>query len=417
MGAVITCLGMLRPCLVVALAVGVVPLPACYQAGSAAPCAVTCDVTSTCPAGQSCNVDGLCSNGGASCSGGAIHRLSLGVSGPGVVQVDGNATCDARGGDRTCVFDVADGALVELIAQPAAGNPVLAWTAPCGGTLPGCTLTVGADTMVGVAFGPAGNRVVNLTLTGGEQGSAIVESDPSGLACPPACVSSFPPTRPIVLRPQLTNDQRWREEPASWNGCTPNGDGTCTVGPGDAGQVAYKFVRTPQLALVVAISNDPTVAYTISRGAPLPWDCTQASLCVDHFDAGTRTTFTVGAGQQVRLDRWSCAGVVCMTDGDRVTIELGTEDATVTAELTRMVDVRVVTGPSSMVAGPVELTLPSNMTRTAFFPAGSSVMIEGNTLANIAPPTACMGWAQAPNDTEFQCTTMPLLTSVVLTLP
>ncbi len=417
MGAVITCLGMLRPCLVVALAVGVVPLPACYQAGSAAPCAVTCDVTSTCPAGQSCNVDGLCSNGGASCSGGAIHRLSLGVSGPGVVQVDGNATCDARGGDRTCVFDVADGAIVELIAQPAAGNTVLAWTAPCGGTLPGCTLTVGADTMVGVAFGPTGNRVVNVTLTGGELGSAMIRSDPVGLDCPPTCVSSYPPTRPIVLRPQLIGDLRWREEPASWNGCTPNGDGTCTVGPGDAGQVAYKFVRTPQLALAVVLSNDPTAAYTIDRGAPRPLACTQASLCVDHFDAGTRTTFTVVAGQQVRLDRWSCAGVVCMTDGDRVTIELGTEDATVTAELTRVVDVQVVTGPSSQVSAPAELGLIENQSRTAAFPAGMTLTIVGTTMLGIAPPTGCMMWTQTPGEPSFECTLAPLTTPIMVSLP
>ncbi|MCA9555163.1 MAG: hypothetical protein KC933_34345, partial [Myxococcales bacterium] len=187
------------------------------------------------------------------------------VTGPGI-------SC---GNDCSEVY--ANGTVVNLTAQPAAGYAVATWLGCSSSNATTCSVSMNNARTVAVAFGP----ILDVTVTG--QGT--VNSSPGGISCQSGgagtCTAAF--TQDVVLT--AIPDPNW--DLLGWSGCTPvaGNPNQCSVAMNQARSVTTQFGRRLQ----VTVSGSGTVTGT---GINCGTDCTEV------YAAGASITLTAtGQGQ------------------------------------------------------------------------------------------------------------------------
>jgi hypothetical protein len=124
--------------------------------------------------------------------------LSLSVGGPGTVYSEPEGiACGAIGGRCSATFEA--GSTVILSPVPNGGATLRAWGSPCAGTRSGCRFRITKATDLQAAFQRSnladGPSRLTIRLRGRR-----VESEPSGIACPPTCRAEFAPGTLVTLR-------------------------------------------------------------------------------------------------------------------------------------------------------------------------------------------------------------------------
>jgi hypothetical protein len=142
-----------------------------------------------------------------------------------------------------CAGSYPPGAIVTLIARPAAGMLFAGWSGGgCGGTAT-CTVTGNGALAVTATFAPPlaaapGAPTEKYTLTVTRSGSGAVTSAPEGIGCGSECVQIYPAGTTITLKP--SEKSGWVFE--RWSGAC-SGTGSCTVTLDRDRAVQATFVR------------------------------------------------------------------------------------------------------------------------------------------------------------------------------
>jgi hypothetical protein len=119
---------------------------------------------------------------------GARYTLSVNKSGAGagtVTSIPASINCGS-----TCTSTpFPSTTLVTLTATASAGSAFTGWSGACTGTA-GCTVTM-SQTRNAIATFASDPTAHTLTVSLGGSSGGSVSSNPSGIACPPACTASF----------------------------------------------------------------------------------------------------------------------------------------------------------------------------------------------------------------------------------
>ena len=189
--------------------------------------------------------------------------VSISGSGSGVVRVfDSSCT-------TTCTQEVASGAVIDLVALPAAGSLLANWGGACTGAAAICTIVIAGPTTVEAVLalrdGPEPR-----SLTVERVGEGVVTSDPPGISCGRACTNAFSDGRSVTLDADPAPGFRF----TGWAGdCT---ESPCRVSMSGDRRVRAEFRRTYALRV---ISGGRIVSF------PRGIDC--GAFCSHRFLAGS----------------------------------------------------------------------------------------------------------------------------------
>jgi hypothetical protein len=121
----------------------------------------------------------------------------------------------------TCQVMLDEGAVVSLIATPAAGSVFTGWGGACAGT-GGCTVNMNAAMSVSATFVPA---TLKYTLTVAKTGSGTVASKPKGISCGRQCAYPFAVGTTVTLTAKPAKKHQF----LGWSGACNGTALTCTV--------------------------------------------------------------------------------------------------------------------------------------------------------------------------------------------
>jgi hypothetical protein len=157
------------------------------------------------------------------------------------VTVAGSGTVTSSPPGIACGADCAGsypmGALVTLIATPAAGMQFAGWSGGgCGGTA-SCTVTGNGALAVTATFASAAPPA-KYTLTVTRSGSGAVTSAPEGIGCGSECIQTYFAGTEVTLKPSAKGGWTF----AGWSGAC-SGTGSCRVTLDRDRAVQATFVR------------------------------------------------------------------------------------------------------------------------------------------------------------------------------
>lgn len=284
-----------------------------------------------------------------------LPRFTVTLSNPG----NGRVTSTPAGLDCTvnCSALFPLGTQVTFHATPDFGYGFAGWGGACAAFGTGdCTLTITADTAIGVSFFLLPTHPLTVTIVGGGR----VTSAPAGIDCPAtACVFNFPEGSTINLMAEAQPGWGF----VSWSGdCT--GSGACSVLVNQPRNVTATFVRVFTLTVTKAGGGTGTV--TDNRGGI---DC--GTRCSANYAEGTPLTLTATADPNMVFTGWSGA-----CSGSSPTCDLTMDvDKTVTAtfEPARSLRVFVAAGAGRVVSSPTGIDCTTDC--SANFPLNSSVWL------------------------------------------
>jgi Divergent InlB B-repeat domain len=235
------------------------------------------------------------SSGGSGSSGtGSGPLLSITVTAGGTVtSADGSINCST-----SCMQTETAGAVVHLIATPAAGMQFTGWSGACSGT-GSCDLTITADTTVGAAFAAQSLVAVEVELDGA--GSGTVMSSPAGISCPGTCLMQAAQGTVITL----TSTADAASHFDGYGGSTCQGT-SCSFTVSTAAKIFASFSSTVVTAthtLSVTSTGNGTVSSN-PAGIACPGACSAA------FQQGAMVTLTATAAAGASFTGWSgaCTG-------------------------------------------------------------------------------------------------------------
>jgi len=199
------------------------------------------------------------------------YTLSASKTGSGSIKaasggLDCGATCSA-------VYD--SGSTTVLTATPAEGFQFAGWAGACqaSGTVPTCSLTMGADQQVSATFTEKPKYTLTVTTSG--NGSVAITSPAT--ACGTSCSPSFTASTVVTLAATPASGATF----SGWTGAC-SGTGTCTVTLAQAAAVGASFASSTP-----ADTTPPTVAATspaagatsVAIGSPVSVTFSEAVNC------------------------------------------------------------------------------------------------------------------------------------------
>jgi hypothetical protein len=217
-------------------------------------------------------------------------------------QIDCNSDCGR---------DVAQNAMVKLVATAGADSTFSGWQGACSGT-GDCTVKMDADRDVTAMFTslppppppPPGQVRVSVSFTG--NGSGRVTSSPPGIDCPGACTMTVTSGATVSLSQQADASSKF----VGWGGAC-SGASSCSFVASADGTAWANFDIKPGApgTLNVTVNGSGKVV-----SDPPGIDCS-AGLCVGTFPAGVPVVLRALHGDGTNFVGWSgaCSGTGACT--------------------------------------------------------------------------------------------------------
>ncbi len=294
----------------------------------------------------------------------------------------------------TCSSSLNVGATVTLTATPATGSHFSGWTGACTGT-GACTVVMNQTQSLTATFSPIPESL-NVSRAGSGSGSVV--SDPAGISCGGACLTSFMYGATGTLTATPATGSRF----AGWSGaCT--GTGTCTVTMNQARSVTATFTLV-QETLSVRRSGTGSGGVTSD---PAGVSC--GSTCSNSFTYGTRVTLTATPATGSHFSSWTGA---CATATGTCTVTMN-QARSVTATFTQVHEIlgvrRSGTGSGRVASNAAGISCGSTCSSSLTY--GATVILT----ATRATGSHFVGWSGACTGTGACTVTMNQARSVTAT--
>ncbi len=147
------------------------------------------------------------------------RTLTVGISGNGTVSGSG-LTCTSTG----CTGSYTYGQSVTITASPAQNQLFSGWGGDCSsnGQTTTCTLTMNANRTAAAAFG---TQTFPVSVGPAGNGAGTITANAGGINCGTACSGSVAVGTVVTF----TGSPATGSTVASWTGCTPGANNTCTL--------------------------------------------------------------------------------------------------------------------------------------------------------------------------------------------
>lgn len=212
--------------------------------------------------------------------------------------------CSGDGGDTSnvCQATFATGTQVTITATAAPGYSFSGWSGACSGSN-SCVITVTSALTITPAFTPSPTTsilTVSYLPTGVSSAAGTVTSEPSGIACPGTCNSSFEGNTAVTLTANAGTGYVF----AGWSGGGCTGTSTCSVTVSSNETVNATFTSTATTAtLTASVAGTGTVT-----SSPAGINC--PGTCSASFPLNSSVTLTETAGSGNGFTGWggACSG-------------------------------------------------------------------------------------------------------------
>lgn len=206
-----------------------------------------------------------------------------------VVSTPGGIDCG-----NTCTASYPHSTALILTATAATGSTFAGWQGACSGMVTTCMVTMDAAKAATALFSL---NQYTMTVQKAGNGSGVVVSNPSGIACGSTCAAGYGYGANVSLSATTAASTRF----VGWSGACTGTDPVCTLTV-DAAQSVTATFALKQYPVVVqkrgngtgVVSNQPG---TIACG----------STCSDLYDHGTITTFRATADPTALFSGWQGA--------------------------------------------------------------------------------------------------------------
>ncbi len=194
----------------------------------------------------------------------AGQTLTIATSGTG----SGSVSSDISGIDcgLTCVAAFASDETPQLSATADPGSTFVSWNGDCSGNGT-CSPNMSSNRTVTAQFDLATTHTVTVSLTG--DGSGVVNSNPSGIACEPLCMADFLENETVTLTAVA--------DPLSlftgWSGVC-SGTGTCVLSITSDQSVTANFESLVDVLDVIV--DGPGSVLSVPSGIDCPSDCDES---------------------------------------------------------------------------------------------------------------------------------------------
>jgi hypothetical protein len=224
--------------------------------------------------------------------------LTQGGAGSGTVAIStpaGAIPWSACSG-ATCTAPVPNGAVVTLVATPAAGSDFTGWGIVCTGTGP-CSFTMNAQKSASATFQPS-SQPLSVSVTG----PGTVSSAPAGISCAAGaatgCSASYVSGTAVTLTATPSPGKVFK----GWTGNACRGTTpTCAISMGAATSVGATF-GDPTFPLTVTLAGAGSGSVS---GSGITCTTGSTAGCTSNEASGSTVTLTAAAGASSVFTGWS----------------------------------------------------------------------------------------------------------------